>query len=154
MSKKFPGALMKVSVVAAVIIVVVMLGRGPDLFRIAMPWLGDRTANMTRFAVIAGNVQTVSFDVQPHDYAPLVIQKGIPVRLILRVTTANLNGCNNTIVIPEYKIRKKLQPGENMIEFTPRETGDIPYSCRMGMIKSKIRVVAALPEIKGRALNH
>jgi len=31
--------------------------------------------------------------------------------------------------------------GDNIIEFTPTETGTIPYSCWMGMIKSNITIV-------------
>jgi plastocyanin domain-containing protein len=31
--------------------------------------------------------------------------------------------------------------GENIIEFTPSEIGEIPFTCWMGMIKSKITVI-------------
>jgi len=51
-----------------------------------------------------------------------------------------LNGCNNEIIIPDYKIRQKLELGENIIEFTPTNTGTITYTCWMGMISSNITV--------------
>jgi plastocyanin domain-containing protein len=54
-----------------------------------------------------------------------------------------LNGCNNAIVIPEFKIEKRLQVGDNIIEFTPTKTGKFRYSCWMGMIRGTITVVAA-----------
>ncbi|MBR3403472.1 MAG: hypothetical protein IKG67_14670 [Parasporobacterium sp.] len=52
-----------------------------------------------------------------------------------------LNGCNSEIVVPAFDLSVKLHEGENMVSFTPDETGTIPYSCRMGMIKSNIKVV-------------
>jgi plastocyanin domain-containing protein len=52
-----------------------------------------------------------------------------------------LSECNKEIVIPKLNIDRQLNEGENIIEFVPVETGDISYTCGMGMIKSKIRVV-------------
>lgn len=54
---------------------------------------------------------------------------------------SDINGCNNEIVIPKFNKRKKLEAGDNVIEFTPKETGTFEYSCWMGMIRSKITVV-------------
>ena len=101
-----------------------------------------------QYAQIEGNMQTVAMIVQPQAYAPIVVQKGIAVRWLIKVTAANLNSCNHIVVIPKYQIRKNLQAGENIIEFTPRETGEIPYSCQMGMIKNKIKVVDDLGKEK------
>ena len=47
---------------------------------------------------------------------------------------------DEALVIPEYGIQKGLAPGDNVIEFTPTETGTFPYSCWMGMIRSSITV--------------
>lgn len=52
-----------------------------------------------------------------------------------------LNGCNSEIVVPAYDLFVKLHEGENIVSFIPDETGTIPYSCWMGMIKSSINVV-------------
>lgn len=98
-------------------------------------------SGVVQYAQVRGTVQTVSIDIEPKKYAPIVVQKGIPVRFIVKADSSALTSCNNTIIIPKYGIEKVLQPGENLIEFTPQKTGSIPYSCKMGMVKSKIKVV-------------
>ena len=65
----------------------------------------------------------------------------MPVRWIIRAEEEDINGCNNEIYVPEFNLRKKLVPGDNIIEFTPSKTGIYSYSCWMGMIKSRIIVV-------------
>lgn len=52
-----------------------------------------------------------------------------------------LTGCNNEIIIKDFKIDKKLDVGTNEIEFTPQEEGEYIYSCWMNMIKNKIKVI-------------
>lgn len=54
------------------------------------------------------------------------------------------NDCNNAITIPKLKKDIKLSAGDNLIEFTPLEEGEITYTCWMGMIKSRITVVGDL----------
>jgi hypothetical protein len=95
-------------------------------------------------AVIKDGVQTVITEIGASEYPPFIVQKGIPVRWIVRVAKANLNGCNNAIVVPAFGIQKKLKVGDNLIEFTPEKSGAIPFSCWMGMIRSRITVVDAL----------
>lgn len=69
------------------------------------------------------------------------MKKGIPVKWTIKVKDSDLNGCNNPVTIPKYGVQKQLVPGDNVIEFTPREAGTIPYTCWMGMIRSTITVV-------------
>ena len=147
MSKKFTGTLMKVSAVLVMVLGMIMLGRGLGLSGIALPGLD----NNVQYAQIEGNVQIVSVEVQSDKYAPVVVQKGIPVRFILKAEASNLNGCNNIVIIPKYNKQQALQPGENIIEFTPQETGSIPYSCHMGMIKSSIQVVDDIAKSEAEA---
>lgn len=71
----------------------------------------------------------------------ITVKAGVPVRWHLEVPAGKLNGCNNAITIPQYGIEKELQEGDNIIEFTPTETGTVPFSCWMGMIRSEIKVV-------------
>ena len=63
------------------------------------------------------------------------------MKWVIQAQKSDINGCNNEIVIPEFNTRKKLQAGDNIIEFTPADTGTFAYSCWMGMIRSKITVV-------------
>lgn len=53
----------------------------------------------------------------------------------------DLNGCNAAMIIPAFGIERELSLGDTVIEFTPQETGTVPYSCWMGMIRSTITVV-------------
>ena len=39
--------------------------------------------------------------------------------MIINVSEKYLTGCNNEIIINEYGIKKELEVGENIIEFTP-----------------------------------
>ena len=78
----------------------------------------------------------------------MVVQKGIPVKLIIQAGPRTINGCNNRIIIPKYKLEQKLKPGENIIKFTPLESGTVIYSCWMGMIRSSITVVDDLSRLE------
>jgi plastocyanin domain-containing protein len=49
--------------------------------------------------------------------------------------------------VPQYGIRKRLVPGDNLIEFTPDREGTIAYACWMGMVRSSIRIVTDLSAI-------
>jgi hypothetical protein len=96
-----------------------------------------------KLAVLVDGVQVVEVDVGSRTYGEIVVQAGIPVRFNLKVAPGMLNGCNNAIVIPALGIQKPLAVGDNIIEFVPASAGNIPYSCWMGMIRSRIIVVEA-----------
>lgn len=95
-------------------------------------------------AVVKGDVQEITIDLKARSYAPIVVQKGIPVKFNIKATQENINGCNGTVIIPAYNVEKTLVPGDNNIEFTPENEGTIGYSCWMGMIGSSIQVVSDL----------
>ena len=86
-------------------------------------------------------VQVINSQFTSRRYVPITVKKGVPVKWTIQMDARDLNGCNNAIVIPNLGIEKKLQPGNNVIEFTPTQSGNIPYSCWMGMIRSNIAVV-------------
>ncbi|MBU0935422.1 MAG: sulfite exporter TauE/SafE family protein [Spirochaetes bacterium] len=96
-------------------------------------------------ATIVNGIQEVRIDVGARSYGEIIVQSGIPVRFNLNAAPGKLNGCNDAIIIPAFKITKPLVHGDNIIEFTPQATGIVPYSCWMGMINSRIIVVAELP---------
>ncbi|NLM45344.1 MAG: heavy metal transporter, partial [Firmicutes bacterium] len=144
LSGKFTHKMMKASAVLVVVLGVVMANRGLALSGISLPFMpfgsgvGPRGCNI---AAIKGGVQVVTTNLQPGSYEPIVVQKGIPVKWIIKAQKSTINGCNNEIVIPKFNQGKKLEPGDNVIEFTPTESGTFSYSCWMGMIRSKITVV-------------
>jgi sulfite exporter TauE/SafE/plastocyanin domain-containing protein/copper chaperone CopZ len=109
---------------------------------------GDRSTSAGGIlkAKVEGGVQTVLTEFGPNGYVPFVVQAGVPLKWTIRVAAEDLNGCNNPIIVPSYGLEKELLPGDNLVEFTPEKAGIIPYSCWMGMITSKIRVVPDLGE--------
>jgi sulfite exporter TauE/SafE/plastocyanin domain-containing protein/copper chaperone CopZ len=92
-------------------------------------------------AKLENGVQTVTTEFKDGYYVPFTVQAGVPVKWTIRVTEDELNGCNNPVTIPAYGISKKLVAGDNLVEFTPKKTGTIAYTCWMGMISSRISVV-------------
>ena len=74
-------------------------------------------------------------------YTPnqFTIKKGIP--FVWRITSTNAYTCASSLVVPALGIRRNLSPGENVIEFTPTKTGEIRFSCSMGMFRGSITVI-------------
>lgn len=99
-------------------------------------------------ATIQDGVQTVVTVFGSNNYMPFYVQAGIPVRWIIRIKKEDITGCNRTVIVPAYRIRKDLKPGDNIVEFTPTKAGVVPYSCWMGMIRSAFGVVDDLGKIK------
>jgi len=87
------------------------------------------------------NEQLISMDVLKNSFSPnkFTLRKGVPVKWTINVK--ELDDCNEVIVIPEYGLDIKLQAGVQVIEFTPPESGVIPWSCWMGMIPGTFVVV-------------
>lgn len=56
------------------------------------------------------------------------------------ITSESQFSCASSIVMPKYGIKQKLVEGENIIEFISTETGNVPFSCSMGMYKGKFVV--------------
>lgn len=73
---------------------------------------------------------------KPNDFT---IKKGIPVKWI--INSEDPNSCASSLYAPKLNIRKFLQAGENVFEFTVNETGTIPFSCSMGMYRGSFTVV-------------
>lgn len=122
-----------------------LFGGDRGLQNIDQPW--NRTSGNMARATLENGVQTVVTDFGSTGYyLPFAVQIGIPVKWTIRVTADGLNGCNNPITIPAYGIEKTLEPGDNLIEFTPKKEGSIVYTCWMGMISGRIKVQKDLAE--------
>lgn len=91
-------------------------------------------------AQVQGDVQRVYTELDYGTYPTITVQAGIPVEWTLHADERKLNGCNNEIIIPAYGLTIPLEPGDNVISFTPEESGTIAYSCWMGMIRANIIV--------------
>ena len=94
--------------------------------------------------VSAKDVQVVRITQKANGYFPnqVTVKRGQPVRLI--VDSEESYSCAASLSIPKAGIRKTLQPGENVFEFTPEKSGSIPFSCSMGMYRGVIDVTDSL----------
>jgi sulfite exporter TauE/SafE/copper chaperone CopZ len=144
LSKKFARGMMTVGATMVVILGIAMFGNGMNLSGISapIPVFAQNRSDQGIFARIDGNVQTVRTELASGRYAPISVQVGVPVRWTIHAEPGTLNGCNNRIVIPEYgRMQKKLEIGDNVVEFTPTRSGTFVYSCWMGMIRGRITVL-------------
>ena len=84
---------------------------------------------------------TVKVTVSKQGFSPSTIdvEKGHKVRL--EFTRTDAKNCGSEVVFPSLNIRKKLPVGKKVVvEFTPDKTGDIAFTCGMGMMKGKVVV--------------
>jgi sulfite exporter TauE/SafE/plastocyanin domain-containing protein/copper chaperone CopZ len=90
---------------------------------------------------LVNGVQVVKMTQNYGGYSPksFTIQKGIPVKWV--ITSTDANSCAASIFSSQLGIRKYLEKGENIIEFTPTEKGNIKFSCSMGMYTGSFNVV-------------
>ncbi|MBI4973589.1 sulfite exporter TauE/SafE family protein [Candidatus Roizmanbacteria bacterium] len=90
---------------------------------------------------LENGVQVVKMTQNASGYSPnsFTIKKGIPVKWV--VTSEDAFTCAASIVSSKLGIRKNLEAGENIIEFTPTEVGDIRFTCSMGMYSGSFNVI-------------
>lgn len=90
---------------------------------------------------IENGVQVVKMTQDSSGYNPnsFTIKKDIPVRWIINST--DVNTCASSIIAAKLNIHKSLQLGDNVIEFTPKEIGEIRFSCTMGMYTGVFNVI-------------
>jgi len=90
---------------------------------------------------IENGVQVVRMKQLSSGYSPnkFTIKKGIRVKWI--IDGQDSYSCSGFIVMSKMNISKRLSPGENIIEFTPEETGTLKFSCAMGMYTGSFNVV-------------
>lgn len=156
LNKKYTRRMMTVSAVLVVFLGVFMFQNGLGLSGLAFPaipaFAGQSSAKEANIAKIDQGIQVVTTGLSSGQYEPIIVQKGVPVKWIIQAEDGQINGCNNSIIIPQYSMQKNLEAGDNIIEFTPEESGTIPYSCWMGMIRSKITVVDDLSSIDSNTI--
>lgn len=141
LTKKFTSRMITVSAALVILLGMGMLSNGVSLTGLSLPFSGAGVASSEAVsAQVIDGTQFVTTKLSANAYEPIRVQAGIPVEWNIQAEAGDINGCNNAIIIPEYGIEKQLEPGDNIIKFTPEESGTIPFSCWMGMIKSNITV--------------
>jgi sulfite exporter TauE/SafE/plastocyanin domain-containing protein len=114
---------------------------------IAVGWnklAADGGADGSGGAQIADGKQIVNSTLSAGRFPNITVEAGTPVKWTINAPSGSINGCNNRINISKYGISNySFKQGENVIEFTPAETGKFQYSCWMGMIRGAITVTEA-----------
>ncbi len=150
LSKKFTNKVMTVGAVLVVVLGISMFSNGLSLSGLSNFILnlsssyaqsGDKGNGASNEIVIEDGYQIINSSLNSGRYPAITVQAGTPVKWNLNAPQGSINGCNNRLVIPEYKVEYTLKTGDNVIEFTPSKTGRFSYSCWMGMIRSTITVV-------------
>lgn len=103
--------------------------------------LSTENVNTTPIRTTDSAVQEIRMTQSGRGYNPskFTIQKGKKVRWIINSTSPY--SCASSIIVPKYGIERDLKSGENIIEFTPTESGTIPFSCSMGMYRGSFQVI-------------
>lgn len=117
-----------------------MLLRGLSTLGINYNILFNDYGNYTA-STIYKDYQEVKINLSYESYDDIIVQKGKKVKLIINVPKKYLTGCNNVIMINEFNIKKKLNVGENIIEFTPDKVGTYYMNCWMNIITNNIKVI-------------
>jgi sulfite exporter TauE/SafE/copper chaperone CopZ len=146
-SGKMGVQLKKLSGVLVVLLGVVMFNRGFDYSFITNLSKPSFNSNNVTISVIKDGYQEVTTRFENGRYKPIVVQKGIPVKWTIVIEDGDLNGCNNSILIKEYDIKKDLEYGDNLVTFIPDDIGKFKYTCWMKMIASSIYVVDDIESI-------
>ncbi|MDR3353817.1 MAG: sulfite exporter TauE/SafE family protein [Synergistaceae bacterium] len=145
MSRRFAGRVMKAGAALVILMGVVMFSNGTALSGLDAGFGGNEAPGAAQSAVtggsVSGGLQEIKTPLTRRGYPAITVKAGTPVRWNLYAEAGSINGCNGAIVIPEYNIEKRLQVGDNIIEFTPARAGKFRYSCWMGMIRGTITVV-------------
>jgi len=141
LSKNYIKKIMKISAVIVGLLALVMIGRGLANFGFNFFWPTTSANGVGQNQPVAtGNYQEVKMAVTYSGYQPnvLYIKKGVPVRWI--IDGSGITGCTSVIQIPSLGIRQNLTRGENIIIFTPTQTGELPFACGMQMVWGKFIV--------------
>ncbi|MCX7110717.1 MAG: sulfite exporter TauE/SafE family protein [Proteobacteria bacterium] len=150
--------LLKASGVIVIVLGAVMLNRGLAVTGTGADFstlVARASQNLSPVAAVTPSCdpdQTIAMDVLGSGFSPhqFTLRKGVPVKWV--INAKQMNECNKGIVVPQYDLKIMLQPGVQTVEFTPKETGVIPWSCWMGMIPGSFIVVDDMPEPKKPSL--
>lgn len=91
-------------------------------------------------AAVVQGVQVIAMEQNARGYTPntFTVKQGIPVRW--EINSKDPYSCAASLSVPSLGISKFFDPGLNVIEFTPDRTGDIRFTCAMGMFAGRISV--------------
>lgn len=136
----------KVAGSIVIIFAMINLNNGWELTRVAASGYGNGkeiTQNKDNAPLTDdADVQIVRMVESGRGYSPnqFTIIKDKPVRWIIDAQAPY--SCASSLIVPALNIRRQLKAGENIIEFTPTKTGNLPFSCSMGMYTGNFTVIS------------
>jgi hypothetical protein len=107
----------------------------------AQPTAQGGNSNGQGATLTADGYQEIKMTADSSGFSPrtFVLKKGVPVRWI--IDGKELIGCNDNVKVSAYNIYQELTQGEKTtVMFTPTQSGTIPFSCGMGMIRGNFIV--------------
>ncbi|MDD5071430.1 MAG: sulfite exporter TauE/SafE family protein [Patescibacteria group bacterium] len=143
--QQYTKKIIKVSGVLVMILGLFMANRGLTNFGYGFNNLNFKNNVGQKELPVTGDAkeyQTARMELTYSGYKPnvLYIKKGAPVRWVIEVK--QMSGCTDAIMIESLGIKKDLQYGENIIEFTPPDNvSEIKFSCWMRMVWGKFIIM-------------
>lgn len=101
--------------------------------------LGSGPSKSENPAVITGT-QEVRMTEDDFGYSPEVIKIRPNTHIRLIVDAKSVYSCASHLIIPSVGVSKRLSLGENVIEFDSPASGEVKFSCSMGMYTGKFVV--------------
>ena len=136
--KKKAGIVMKAGAILVVVMGLSMVSQGYALGGIKEE--GIKSFDKKTIELQDGK-QLIKSRLEINKYPDITVKKGIPVRWEIQADQGSLTGCNYRMILRDFKLGVEMGYGTNVIEFTPEKPGDFKYTCWMGMISGKIKVV-------------
>lgn len=136
--KKKAGIVMKAGAILVVVMGLSMVSQGYALGGIKEE--GIKSFDKKTIELQDGK-QLIKSRLEINKYPDITVKKGIPVRWEIQADKNSLTGCNYRMILRDFKLGVEMGYGTNVIEFTPEKTGNFKYTCWMGMINGKIKVI-------------
>lgn len=113
----------------------------PSFSTLALASAAGNATQLPELVPVENGVQIARMTQTSYSYEPNVfaIRKGVPVRWI--INSEDAGSCASALVSSQLGVDTYLNQGENVIEFTPEQSGQIPFSCSMGMYVGVFYVV-------------
>lgn len=93
-----------------------------------------------RAADVNDSYQSIYWTLERGNPPYLTVYLEVPVRLVIEANEEQITGCNRVVHIPELDIYHEIEPGTNLILFTPLVLGTFTYTCAMGNLQGTIVV--------------
>ena len=140
---KWRSRINKAASVVMLVLALTMLNRGLLSLNVDVSRLFERRQSYEGYtaAVLHDGYQEVELELDYGTFGDFVVLVDVPVRLNIHAEADHITGCNNEVVFRDFDVITNLQPGDNIIEFTPDESGDYTYTCWMNMIRNHVQVI-------------